>query len=147
MRLGYLHYLYIYIYISVMSVPSTEELEFDSRKGQEFSHSISSSLSPGPTQHSGRWLSGALPQRNIKWPGRETNHSPTTSAQVKNMRCIKFSLLYVLMTKCLVKHKYNFIRFDVSKAVTMKNVIFCYTKTQFVPHRKHITSPPLGPAS
>jgi hypothetical protein len=29
---------------------------------------------------------------------------------------------------------------EVFKAVTMKNVVFCDIKDQFVPHRKHITS-------
>jgi hypothetical protein len=36
---------------------------------------------------------------------------------------------------------YNHVRFDVFTAVTMKNAVFWDIKTQFVPHRKHITSP------
>jgi hypothetical protein len=28
----------------------------------------------------------------------------------------------------------------------MKNAVFCDLKTQFLPHRKHITSPPQSPA-
>jgi hypothetical protein len=39
------------------------------------------------------------------------------------------------------------VRFEVFTAVTMKNVIFCYIKTQFVLHRRHITSPLQSPAS
>jgi hypothetical protein len=33
------------------------------------------------------------------------------------------------------------VRFEVSTAVTMKNVVFWDIKTQFVPHRRHIMSP------
>jgi hypothetical protein len=39
------------------------------------------------------------------------------------------------------------VRFEVFTAVTMKNVIFWDIKTQFVPHRRHITSPLQSPAS
>jgi hypothetical protein len=37
------------------------------------------------------------------------------------------------------------VRFEVSTAVTMKNAVLWDTRTQFVPHRKHITSPLQGP--
>jgi hypothetical protein len=33
------------------------------------------------------------------------------------------------------------VRLDVSTALTMKNAVFCDIKTQFVLHRRHITSP------
>jgi hypothetical protein len=35
----------------------------------------------------------------------------------------------------------NFVRFEVITAVTMKNVVFWDIETQFVLHRRHITSP------
>jgi hypothetical protein len=35
----------------------------------------------------------------------------------------------------------NIVRFEVSTAVTMKNVVFWDIKTQFVPHRRYINSP------
>jgi hypothetical protein len=35
---------------------------------------------------------------------------------------------------------------EVLPAVTMKNIVFWDTKTQFAPHRKQITSPLKGPA-
>jgi hypothetical protein len=35
---------------------------------------------------------------------------------------------------------HRFVRFEVLTAVTMKNVIFWDIKTQFVSHRRHITS-------
>jgi hypothetical protein len=39
------------------------------------------------------------------------------------------------------------VRFEVLTAVTMKNVVFWDIKTQFVLHRKHITSSLQSPAS
>jgi hypothetical protein len=39
------------------------------------------------------------------------------------------------------------VRFEVFTAVTMKNVVFWDIKTQFVLHRRHITSPLQIPAS
>jgi hypothetical protein len=36
--------------------------------------------------------------------------------------------------------------FQVLRAVTMKNVVFWDKKTEFVPRRKHITSPLQSPA-
>jgi hypothetical protein len=38
------------------------------------------------------------------------------------------------------------IKYEVSTAVTMKNAVFSDIKTQFVPHKKHITSPLQSPA-
>jgi hypothetical protein len=32
------------------------------------------------------------------------------------------------------------VRFEVFTAVAMKNAVSCDIKTQFVPHRKHVTS-------
>jgi hypothetical protein len=39
------------------------------------------------------------------------------------------------------------VRFEVFMALTMKNAIFWDIKTQFVPHRRHITSPLQSSAS
>jgi hypothetical protein len=41
----------------------------------------------------------------------------------------------------------KYVRFEVSTAVTMNNVAFWDIKLQFVPHRRHITSPLQSPAS
>jgi hypothetical protein len=38
------------------------------------------------------------------------------------------------------KHLWFYVGFEVFTAVTMKNVVFLDIKTQFVPHRRHITS-------
>jgi hypothetical protein len=40
-----------------------------------------------------------------------------------------------------VARKVNVVRFEVFTAVTMENVVFWDIKTQFVLHRRHITSP------
>jgi hypothetical protein len=40
-----------------------------------------------------------------------------------------------------------FVRFEVFTAVTMKNAVFWDIKSQFVLHRRHITSPLQSPAS
>jgi hypothetical protein len=34
-----------------------------------------------------------------------------------------------------------YVRFEVFTAVTMKNAVFWDIETQFIPHRRHITSP------
>jgi hypothetical protein len=39
------------------------------------------------------------------------------------------------------------VGFEGFTAVTMKNAVFCVIKTQFVLHRRHITSPLQRPAS
>jgi hypothetical protein len=41
---------------------------------------------------------------------------------------------------------YYSVRYEVFMTVTMKNSIFWDIKTQFVPHRRHITSPLRSPA-
>jgi hypothetical protein len=45
----------------------------------------------------------------------------------------------------LVKRELDFIKFEVFTAVTMKNAVILDIKTQFVPHRRHITSPLQNP--
>jgi hypothetical protein len=48
--------------------------------------------------------------------------------------------------RCVGREKFHSVRFDVFTAVTMKNVVFWDIKTQFVLHRRHITSPLHSPA-
>jgi hypothetical protein len=38
------------------------------------------------------------------------------------------------------------VRFEVVTAVTMKNAVYWDIRTQFIPHRRHITSPLQSPA-
>jgi hypothetical protein len=51
------------------------------------------------------------------------------------------------MGKHYVRNFIIYARFEVCTAVTMKNVVFWDIKTQFVPHRRHITSPLQSPGS
>jgi hypothetical protein len=51
---------------------------------------------------------------------------------------------YGLEATC--EHGNELVRFEVSTAVTMKNAVFGVIKTQFVLHRRHITSPLQSPA-
>jgi hypothetical protein len=48
-----------------------------------FLHSTSSRPALGPTQPPIQWVPGAL-SLGVKQPGREGDHSPPTSAEVKN---------------------------------------------------------------
>jgi hypothetical protein len=59
-------------------------LEFDSRRGLGiFVFTTASRMALGPTQLRIQWVPGAL-SLEIKRPGREADHSPTTSsAKVK----------------------------------------------------------------
>jgi hypothetical protein len=62
----------------------------------------------GPTQPPIQWIPGAL-SRGVKRPGREADHSPPSSAEVKE--CVELytsTLQYALMAWCLVKHRDNF---------------------------------------
>jgi hypothetical protein len=72
------------------------------------------------------------------------------------VRCTRFS---VRTRKCVLRFndnyfeknlnaetQYVYVIFDVFTAVTMKNAIFWDIKTQFLLHRRHITSPLQIPA-
>jgi hypothetical protein len=59
-------------------------LRFDSRWGLGiFLFTIASRTALGPTQAPIQWVPGAL-SLEVKWPGREADHSPPSSAEVKN---------------------------------------------------------------
>jgi hypothetical protein len=61
----------------------------------------------------------------VKRSGREADHSPPSSAEVKNVcRAIPPLPQYVFMAWCLVKHRYNFtftVRVDIE--VTKAEVV------------------------
>jgi hypothetical protein len=50
----------------------------------------------------------------------------------------------ILRLRYRVQKGYCYVRLEV-KAVTMKNVVFWDIKTQFLPHRRYITSPLQNP--
>jgi hypothetical protein len=82
-------YIYIYIYIYIR-VGIATGYRLDSRKvgvwrgGKIFLHSMSSRLALGPTQPPIEWVLRTL-SPGVKRLGREADHSPPTSAEVKNM--------------------------------------------------------------
>jgi hypothetical protein len=58
--------------------------------------SISSSPALGSTQPPIKWVAGALPP-GVKRQGREADHSPPTSAEIKKMWIYTSTPLYVFM--------------------------------------------------
>jgi hypothetical protein len=61
----------------------------------------------GPTQPPIQWVPGAL-SLEVKQPGREADHSPPSSAKVKNAWSYTPLPQYVFMAWCLVKHRDKF---------------------------------------
>jgi hypothetical protein len=61
----------------------------------------------GPTQPPIQWVSEAL-YLGVKWPGREVDHSPPSSAEVKNAWSYTSTPQYAFMAWCLVKHRGKF---------------------------------------
>jgi hypothetical protein len=86
-------------------------LGFYSRRGLGiFLFTTASRMALGPTQPPIQWVTGVLSLR-IKRPGRETDHSPPSSAEVKNEWSYTSTPQYVFMAWCLVKHWDNFTFF------------------------------------
>jgi hypothetical protein len=83
-------------------------LGFDSRQGLGiFLFTTVSRTALGPTHPPIQWVPGALSLR-LKRPGREADHSPQSSAEIKNTWSYTSTLRYVFMAWCLVKHRDNF---------------------------------------
>jgi hypothetical protein len=83
-------------------------LVFDSRRGLGiFLFTTASRTALGPIQPPIQWIPGAL-SLGIKWPWREADHSPPSSAEVKNAWSCTSNPQYVFMAWCLVKHRDNF---------------------------------------
>jgi hypothetical protein len=84
------------------------QLGFDSRQGHGiFLILTASRLALGPTEPPAQWETGAL-SPGVEMPGREADHSPASSAEVKNAWSYTSTLPYVLMAWCLVKCRVNF---------------------------------------
>jgi hypothetical protein len=77
---------------------------FESRQGVGiFLFATATRLALGPpTQSPFLWVPGVL-SLGIKWPGRETGHSPLCSAEVKTDWIYTSLSLYDFMTWCSVK--------------------------------------------
>jgi hypothetical protein len=107
-----------------------------------------------------RWLTSAINpslclcdcrRREWHWggfPPPSTSVSPLSSLSAYGYTFIHFSVTTSILTASLNKQtKYKVVRFEVFTAVTMKNAVFWDIKTQFVLHRRHITSPLQSPAA
>jgi hypothetical protein len=83
-------------------------LGFDSRRGLGiFLFATVSRQALGPTQPAIQWVPGAL-SLGVKRPGYEPDHTPPSSAEVKNEWSYTSTPQYVFMAWCLVKHTDNF---------------------------------------
>jgi hypothetical protein len=83
-------------------------LGFDYRRGLwTFLFTIASRTALGPTQHPIQGVPRAL-SLGVKRPGREADHSPPSSAEVKNTWSYTSTPTYVFMAWCLAKHRDNF---------------------------------------
>jgi hypothetical protein len=81
---------------------------FESRRGLGiFLLNTASRTVLGPSQPPIQWLPGAL-SLGLKQPGREADHSPPSSAEVKNAWSYSSTPQYDFMAWCLVKHRGNF---------------------------------------
>jgi hypothetical protein len=79
-----------------------------------------------------------LGDKNCRWNAREIGREDVKGIDVAwgRYRC-----------RDLVNAILKLVRFEVFTAVTMKSAVFWDRTTQFVPHRRHITSPLQSPAS
>jgi hypothetical protein len=84
-----------------------EVLGFDSRRELGiFLLTIASRTALRRTQPPIQWVPGAL-SLGVKRPGREAEHSPPSSAEVKNAWGYTSAPPYALMEWCLFKHRDN----------------------------------------
>jgi hypothetical protein len=60
------------------------------------------------TQPPIQWVPGVL-FLGVKWPGSEADHSPPSSADVKNAWSYTSTPQHIFMVWCVVKHRDNFI--------------------------------------
>jgi hypothetical protein len=68
---------------------------------KNFLFSTSSRLALGPTQPTIQWAPGAL-SLGVKQSGREADHSPPASAEVKKMWIYISTPPYAFMAQCLI---------------------------------------------
>jgi hypothetical protein len=70
---------------------------FDSRRLRIFLFTTVSRTALRPTQPPTLWVPGAL-SLGVKRPGRQTDHSPSSSAEIKNVWSYTSTPQYVFMT-------------------------------------------------
>jgi hypothetical protein len=72
-----------------------------------FLHTTVFRMALRPTQPSIQWVLGAL-SLGVKWPRSEADHSPPSTAEVKNMWHYTSIPQYTFMAWYLLKHRDNF---------------------------------------
>jgi hypothetical protein len=82
-------------------------VRFPAGAGNFSFHHLCVQTSSGAHQASYSMGTGSL-SLGVKWPGREADHSPPSSAELKMRGDIPPLLQYVSMVWCLVKHRDNF---------------------------------------
>jgi hypothetical protein len=83
--------------------------EFESRQGLGiFLFATASRPALGPIEPPIQWIPRVL-SPGVKRPGREADHSPPSSAEVKKTWRYTSTPQYAFMAWCLVKHRDNFI--------------------------------------
>jgi hypothetical protein len=99
-------------------------LGFDSLRGLGiFLFTTASRTAQRPTQPPIQWVPGPL-SLEVKRSGRESDHSPPSSAEVKNAWSYTSTSQYVFMAWCLVKHSDNF---TFTEFRTRTTFIYSYT--------------------
>jgi hypothetical protein len=102
-------------------------LRFESRWGLGiFLFTTVSRTALEPTQPPIPWVPGAL-SLGVKRPGREADHSPPSSAEVKNAWSCTSTPQYVFMAWCLGKHKLRplgFLSVYITRVVTPLSLHF-----------------------
>jgi hypothetical protein len=112
-------------------------LRFDSRGGGLgiFLFTTASRTALGPTQPPIQRVPGAL-SLGVKRPGREADHSPPSSAEVKNALRYTSTPPYVFMAWCLVKHRDNFTFTFIGEEMFLLLYIVINTELQLLQNKK-----------
>jgi hypothetical protein len=122
------------ISVSIVTRLRAGRPSFDSRKEQRFLLFAAYRPALGPTQPHIQWVPVAL-FLWIKRPGREADHSPSSSAEVENAWSYTSTHPYVFMVWCLVKHGDNFT-YSIWWGVKVTKLLLCYLLQPF--YRKAI---------
>jgi hypothetical protein len=104
-----------------------EVLRFYSRRRLGIFLITASRTAQEPTQPPIQWVPRAL-SLGIKRPGREADHSPPSSAEVKDGWSYTAIPQYVFMAWCLVKHKENFT-FQTSYNLLQQFILYWFHVT------------------
>jgi hypothetical protein len=79
--------------------------EFDFRKGQRTDYFLSATASSSKTFPASYPMLTGEPFSSVKIPGCQVYHSPPSSAEVTNTWSYTCTPPYVLMARCLIKHR------------------------------------------